>query len=127
MRSEIHSIDNLNAYNNISKIRKDPYVETFFSCIVLPPGVNQNFLDSKNSQIWQIWHRYFRFSEKFSEIIFWTIYIFMINFLFCTVLSPWASEVDQTHKFDDLFRQMMIHLPKWVFTWNLSDHHSTIT
>ena len=25
----------------------------------------------------------------------------MINFLLCTVLPPGASEVDQTHKFDD--------------------------
>ena len=25
----------------------------------------------------------------------------MINFLFCTVLPPRASKVDQTHKFDD--------------------------
>ena len=25
----------------------------------------------------------------------------MINFLLCTVLPPRASEVDQTHKFDD--------------------------
>ena len=25
----------------------------------------------------------------------------MINFLFCTVLPPGASKVDQTHKFDD--------------------------
>ena len=25
----------------------------------------------------------------------------MINFLLCTVLPTWASEVDQTHKFDD--------------------------
>ena len=25
----------------------------------------------------------------------------MINFLFCTVLSPGASKVDQTHKFND--------------------------
>ena len=25
----------------------------------------------------------------------------MINFLLCTVLPPWASEVDQTHKFDE--------------------------
>ena len=25
----------------------------------------------------------------------------MINFLLCTVLPPWVSEVDQTHKFDD--------------------------
>ena len=28
----------------------------------------------------------------------------MINFLFCTVLPPGASKVDQTHKFDDFFK-----------------------
>ena len=32
---------------------------------------------------------------------FWTTYIDIINFLFCTVLPPRASKVDQTHKFDD--------------------------
>ena len=28
----------------------------------------------------------------------------MINFLFCTVLPPGASKVDQTHKFEDFFK-----------------------
>ena len=28
----------------------------------------------------------------------------MINFLFCIVLSLGASKVDQTHKFDDIFK-----------------------
>ena len=28
----------------------------------------------------------------------------MMNFLFCTVLPPAASKVDQTHKFDDFFK-----------------------
>ena len=32
---------------------------------------------------------------------FWTTYIDIINFLFYTVLPPGASQVDQTHKFDD--------------------------
>ena len=36
-----------------------------------------------------------------SEISFWTTYTDMINFLFCTVLPPGVSKVDQTHKFDD--------------------------
>ena len=39
-----------------------------------------------------------------SEIIFETTYIFMINFLFCTVIPLGASKVDQTHKYDDFFK-----------------------
>ena len=33
-----------------------------------------------------------------------TTYIFMINFLFCTVIPLGASKVDQTHKYDDFFK-----------------------
>ena len=32
----------------------------------------------------------------------------MINFLFCTVLPPEASEIDQTHKFEDFFRSYTV-------------------
>ena len=36
----------------------------------------------------------------------------MINFLFCTVLPPGASKVDQTHKFDDF-----LDLPQFFHIW----------
>ena len=32
----------------------------------------------------------------------------MMNFLFCTVLPPGASKVDQTHKFDN-FLDLTVH------------------
>ena len=32
----------------------------------------------------------------------------MINFLFCTVLLPRASKVDQTHKFDDFLNLIQL-------------------
>ena len=58
-------------------------------------------------QRFDIHDRYFRFDHrrvwsrwKLSEIVFLTTYISMIKFLFCTVLPPGASKVDQTHKFD---------------------------
>ena len=36
----------------------------------------------------------------------------MKNFLFCTVLSPGASNVDQTHKFDD-FLDLIQFFQNW--------------
>ena len=46
----------------------------------------------------------------------------MKNFLFCTVLPPGASKVDQTHKFDDFLKSDTVISNNTVhsFSWNES-------
>ena len=40
----------------------------------------------------------------------------MINFIFCTVLLPGASKVDETHKFDD-FLNLIVISNDWGIYW----------
>ena len=44
----------------------------------------------------------------------------MIYYLYCTIIHPGASEVDQTHKFDDYFRSYTVlsHLTGQCFDFN---------
>ena len=43
-------------------------------------------------------------------MIFQTTYSIMINFLFCTVLSPGVCKDDQTHKVDDFVNLIQFFL-----------------
>ena len=45
-------------------------------------------------------HRVFWSKQKLPEMVFWTTYIPMKNFLFYNLLHPGASKVDRTRKFD---------------------------
>ena len=82
----------------------------------------------KNSANIFFLHRYFRFDHrvfwskwKLSEMIFLTTYLFIINLLISTVLSPGASKVDQTHKFR--FYTIFFKFDRAVFwsKWKLSE------
>ena len=78
-------------------------------CIVLPSEVAKKFqikksqrLDKCDRQIYfRFDHRLFWSKQKLSEIVYQTTYNSRKKFLFSTVLSPGASKVNQTRKFDD--------------------------
>ena len=80
-----------------------------------PPRSRQKFPDSKNSKIWQIWPRYFRFDDSVLIVIkvirndiLINLHISMMNFLLCTVLFPGASKVYLTHKFDNFLNLIQL-------------------
>ena len=77
----------------------------FPGCMVLFPGVVKIFqikkilrFDKSDTNISDLIMEFFS-RDKSSQ--FSTAFITIINFLFCTVLPPGASEVNKTHKLDD--------------------------
>ena len=87
-------------------------------CIVLPPIVAKIFQIRKIQRFdkfdsyFRFDHRVFSSRSKLWEIIFYTIYISMINFIFCTVLPMGASKVYQTRKFVDFQNLIQLFLIK---------------